>query len=613
MSLTLLRMIKISVISAMVAACAFLYLWRSVARDVRSLPSNLNDVSENHSTVSDAFGAQLINFASVNHRWLPLEEIPESVVDAFLAVEDCGFYNHWGVRPTSILRAVWVNTKKGEISQGASTITQQLARMKFLGREKTIARKLKELILALRLEQTYSKDLILEAYLNSVFLGNHSYGVAAAARNYFAKDIADLNQAEAAMLAGLPRAPSFYAPNKHWTRAKKRQSEVLRRMVACKKATKDEVRSAYRQPLKVEAHIADQKPQGQKYFEAALREDLERRFGRTDIDQAGLRIQTSFDGRLSEGIDRAIERFHVGLAKFAPEMQVAYVAMNPQTGGVIGLRGGLEFATSQFDRARYMRRELGYSTLPLLYGVSAAHDYRTLPAADRQGTMSISSLLGESASNQFSSLVQGLGLGTIRQFLTATPLRLNSSDARAITGSPWELAETVASVANLGSVCEPALFTQLDRIKRQMVIKNIHCTPSKAFDRFAAYAANYLAQPKVLATDEPIVSLATMLEDRQDAWAVLFSRKVALVVWAGLERGRGRLGPAEAAVAVPLNLLKRDLEHELTRHGYWGAGTGVVPPAGIAFKMQSLLGQGTRAALALPHNPYVRPRSTIKY
>src|SRR5881397_3086945 len=168
---------------------------------------------------------------------VPLAQIPQSLRDAILATEDRRFYSHWGVDPIGVARAVVQNYRRGRIVEGGSTITQQLTKVLFLTPDKSLERKLREAVLAMELERRYSKDRILEMYLNQVYFGSGSYGVEAAARTYFGKSVSELNVRESALLAGLPRAPTNYSPFDHANAAKRRRELVLRRMVEIGRAS----------------------------------------------------------------------------------------------------------------------------------------------------------------------------------------------------------------------------------------------------------------------------------------------------------------------------------------------------------------------------------------
>ena len=162
---------------------------------------------------------------------MPLAQIPKPLREAVIATEDARFYSHYGVDPTGIARAIYQNFRRGRIVEGGSTITQQLAKVLFLTPDKSLERKLKEAILAMELERRYSKDRILELYLNQIYFGHGAFGVEAAARTFFGKGVGELTLSESALLAGLPKAPAIYSPFEHPDAAKRRRMIVLGRMV----------------------------------------------------------------------------------------------------------------------------------------------------------------------------------------------------------------------------------------------------------------------------------------------------------------------------------------------------------------------------------------------
>ncbi|MFO7983268.1 MAG: penicillin-binding protein 1A [Desulfuromonadales bacterium] len=225
---------------------------------------------------------------------VPVESMPESLLQAFIAAEDSSFYEHEGIDFASIMRAAWKNFKAGGIVQGGSTITQQVAKSLLLTPERSYSRKFKEAILARRMEKHLTKKEILHLYLNQIYLGHGAYGVQAAAENYFAKDVEELTIAESAILAGLPRAPSRYSPYRHLDRAKQRQQYVLDRMVANDFLTSDEARDAYSEELtihpRVNSYITDT-----AYFTEQVRRYLEKRYGEKMLYTGGLEVHTTMN------------------------------------------------------------------------------------------------------------------------------------------------------------------------------------------------------------------------------------------------------------------------------------------------------------------------------
>jgi penicillin-binding protein 1A len=236
---------------------------------------------------------QVIGQFYVERRILtPLAQIPETMKQAVIAVEDARFFEHPGLDVIGILRAFWTNLRRGGKVEGASTITQQLARSLFLSPERTYSRKIKELILAYKMELVLTKEQILETYLNQIYFGQGAYGVGAAAQTYFGKDLAELTLSEMAFLAGLPKSPNNYSPFKNFDRAKKRQEHVLARMREAGFISGDEYEEALAQPLQFRRPAAEQVGQ---YFIEYVRQHLMNRFGETAVYKGGLDVFTTLN------------------------------------------------------------------------------------------------------------------------------------------------------------------------------------------------------------------------------------------------------------------------------------------------------------------------------
>ena len=249
---------------------------------------------------------KLRNFILKKESSLHLEDIPLSLKQATLAVEDSNFYSHFGIDPKAIFRAFITNLKAGHIVEGGSTITQQLTKTMFLSREKSLPRKIKEAILALRLELVFSKDEILEMYLNQIYYGHGTYGVEAAARNYFAKSVKDLTIAECAMIASLPKAPNNYSPYRNPKKAIKRRNHVIRRMAEISFISKEQAKFFMEEEFnlgKVEKML-NKAP----YFVEHVRRILEEKFGSNKLYRAGLKVYTTLDIKMQETAQRTIKK-----------------------------------------------------------------------------------------------------------------------------------------------------------------------------------------------------------------------------------------------------------------------------------------------------------------
>ncbi len=291
---------------------------------------------------------------------VPLHELPRHVAAAVMAIEDQRFYSHFGVDPLAVVRAFIANERAGKIVQGGSTITQQTAKLLYLDAERTWQRKWRELVLALSLEQQYSKEEILSAYLNRVYLGSGNYGIEAASWEYFGKSARDLNLSEAAMVAGLLRAPSRFAPTRNLQRAQSRAAVVLDRMRAIGAITKSEAALAKQHPATLVPPLRQKKS---SYFVDWVLQSLPAELRQSRQD---LHIKTSLDPNLQAAAERQIAQvFSVSGAEL-DDTQVSLVMLTPD-GAVRAMVGGRSYDASQFNRVTSARRQPGSAFKPFVY------------------------------------------------------------------------------------------------------------------------------------------------------------------------------------------------------------------------------------------------------
>jgi len=222
-----------------------------------------------------------------------LSEIPDDLIKATLSIEDKRFYKHWGIDPIRIVKAVWVDLISLSRRQGASTLTQQLARDLFLTKERSVIRKIKEIFLSIKIEKNYTKDEILEFYFNQIYYGHNAYGAAAAAEVYFGKELKDLTLSECALLAGLPKAPGTFSPFRDPDTAKKRRNMVLEMMVRNNYISKEKAEKAKNEPIKLNPHPKEEDPA--PYFTEYIRKQLEAKYGSSAIYRGGLNVYTTLD------------------------------------------------------------------------------------------------------------------------------------------------------------------------------------------------------------------------------------------------------------------------------------------------------------------------------
>ena len=259
--------------------------------------------------VYDRYGELIADFFIEKRILVPLADIPLHVRQATIAAEDRRFYSHGGVDLWGILRAVRVNMQARGTKEGASTITQQVARTLFLNRERTLARKVREAILAWRIERHYSKDQILEIYLNQIFYGHNAYGIEAAAQLYFGKSVKELTVSEAALLAGLPPAPNSYSPLKNLQRSVQRRNHVLSSMVEAGYLTPEQAQAAAQEPVPL--NPPPLRMHKAFYFVEYVRQYLEEQYGPTALYRGGFAVETTLDMRLQQIAEQTL---HQGLA-----------------------------------------------------------------------------------------------------------------------------------------------------------------------------------------------------------------------------------------------------------------------------------------------------------
>jgi penicillin-binding protein 1B len=313
-----------------------------------------------------------------NIRPVRLPDVPQILRNAVLVTEDARFYGHGGVDPRGIVRALWTNVRKGRVAEGGSTITQQLVKSRLLNPERTLVRKVNEALLSTVLEWRYTKDQILEAYLNEIYLGQSGgsavRGVGAASRAYFGKEVHQLTLPEAALLAGMIRGPNSYSPAANPERARERRDVVLTRMRDLGKISEADYRRARKEPVR--ARTTPSNGLVAPYFVDYVRAELERN---TDIELAdlhGVRVYTTLDPvlqRLAEaavvkGMDR-LETLRPRLRRKTSEerLQVAMIVLDTATGQVRALVGGRDYRSSQFNRVVLARRQPGSAFKPFVY------------------------------------------------------------------------------------------------------------------------------------------------------------------------------------------------------------------------------------------------------
>ncbi|MGP1574200.1 transglycosylase domain-containing protein [Selenomonas sp.] len=327
------------------------------------------------SHIYDINGNEIANVhAAENREPVKLSQIPQNLQNAFVAVEDNRFYEHMGIDPRGILRAVYANVTGRMISEGGSTITQQLAKNAYLTQDRTIKRKIQEVFLALQIERQYTKQEILELYLNQIYFGQGAYGVQAAAQTYFGKNVEELDLNECAMLAGIPKSPNYYSPFNNFNAAQERKGIVLDQMEKYGYINHASARKASEEKPKLVNHKQEKDSTG-AYFIDYITQKVIDKYGADAIYKEGLKIYTTIDMTMQKAAEEAAHELPVQRTdgNGIQQPQMALVAIDPHTGYIKAMVGGR--GTDQFNRATMAERQPGSSFKPFVFAAALEENY----------------------------------------------------------------------------------------------------------------------------------------------------------------------------------------------------------------------------------------------
>ncbi|MBK8544447.1 MAG: PBP1A family penicillin-binding protein [Caulobacteraceae bacterium] len=490
-----------------------------------------------------------------------LADIPDFVPQAFLAIEDPRFYEHEGLDRIGALRAVLANPRPGETVQGGSTLTQQLARNLFLTPRQTVNRKLREMVLASRIERRLTKDEILELYLNRVYLGDQAYGVDAASRRFFGKPANELTLAEAAMLAGLPKAPSRSAPTENMERATARQHVVLAAMVDAGYITSEQRDEAIAQRIRVVERPAVERSLGYA-FDLAV-EQARAAVGR---DVPDLVIHMTIDADTQRAAADSIRRRLGNRAFGRRPLQASYMALD-RDGGVRALIGGTDYNTSKFNRVTQARRqpgstfktfvytaalESGLDTEDVRYDEPVVIDgwrprnydegYRGAVTLRTAFALSINTVAAEVANEvgpaRVADVARRLGIANMPERNAFVP---PSIALGSIETTLWDMTTAFATFMDDGMRVDPHLVQRVTNSAGQEIYVRPPYTPARVLDEAVAHRMNGMMGAVVLRGtgvgarigDRDIAGKTGTSSDWRDAWFVGYSRDFTAGVWVG--------------------------------------------------------------------------------
>lgn len=532
--------------------------------------------------------------------WIPANRIPTTLIQTLLAIEDRRFFSHVGVDPIAIGRALWTNFTRGAVVQGGSTLTQQLAKNLFYSPQRTIGRKIREVVAAVALEFKYRKEEILESYLNEIYLGQAGpvsiYGVGEAAHRYFGKTVETLSIEEMALIVGMIKGPNVYSPVKNIENATKRRNVVLRRLRDEGMLTEDALMRSMKRPVKVV--LAQDVLTDAPYFVDHLLREIEGGVGE-DIPE-GARIYSTLDTRaqqivtqvLQQGLAK-LEKRYPSLAEGESPLQGAAVVLDVKHGHVLAMVGGRDYRMSQFNRAVQARRSAGSLFKPFVYlaGFEAARDQGATgltPASvladepvtlesgtgswspqnyDRQyrGSVSVRTALEESLNVPAVRTAHKTGMtaliSLLQAFGIATPLANNLSLALGSSSvSLLQITAAYAGLANGGVVVRPVALSNLERDSGETIWspsldRRQAATPQGVFLVTSLLKGvvdhGTAAKARAFGVQGPVAGKTGTTDGYRDAWFVGYTPDIAIGVWVGFDDERPiKLTGAQAALPI---------------------------------------------------------------
>ena len=607
-------------------------------------------------TLLDVKGRHAFTIFKEQRIEVPLERVSPNLVRAILAVEDQRFYDHGGIDVVRVAGAAWTNVLERRAAQGGSTLTQQLARQSFLSPDKTVTRKLKEIVVAARLEDEFTKDEILELYLNKVYFGDGLYGVEAASMGYFGKHAADLDVPEAALLAGLVKSPSTYAPTVSRDRAVARRNVVLQAMRGAGMLDREEYDAAIKAPVQLKDTLRQEEAFGQ-YFKEEVRKQLVQQFGWERVYQGGLKVFTTLDLDMQKTAEAEVARAIADIEKrlasrrgnrrapaAADPLQAALVALDPKSGEVRAMVGGRRFNDSKFNRATQARRQPGSAFKPFVYAAALerGHTPATLitglsePVMTLQGAwvpedehlegdaITMRAALRTSSNRAAVRMLEEVGIAATVRYAqrlgvgsvpSVPSLALGSGDVTLLS-----MTAAFGAFANAGMLAQPLLLRRVETTDGEVLYQASPKTERAVSEATAYLISTMLAdvinagtawQARRVGFTLPAAGKTGTTNDYHDAWFVGYTPSLVSGVWVGYDQPRTIIGSGYAGdIAVPLwgrfmNVATRGQEPE------WFRAPATVTSANICRLSGKLPTDACRSAQVLDRDGTISNRSMV--
>jgi penicillin-binding protein 1A len=509
-------------------------------------------------------GSVILSYGKFRHQQVKLKDVSPHFTDALLATEDRRFYSHMGVDPLSLGRAIFRDIRAGKLLEGGSTLTQQLARNVFLSNERSLKRKVREAVLALNIEQQLSKDQILEMYVNNTYFGEGAYGIQAASEIYFNKKPSELSIDEAALLAGMPQAPSQYSPFVNPDLAKKRRNEVLANLVETGQLEEGKLESLQQKPFNLNP-LGQEMASGDKapFFNRFVMTQIQKQF---DLDeqtfwQSGLKIYTTLDSNAQTLATRAVRAESQVYGRTRKNQQAALFSLDPKTGAILAYVGGKNYAQSQFDRVSQAMRSPGslfkvftYTTAiekglepnrvyldePISFGEWSPKNYD----GKHKGLMTLAQAFASSNNIVAVKLMNELGPASVIDVAQRMGLHSEMENSASLTlGSAsvnlLDITAAYAVIANGGVRAEPYAIEKIvdadgNKLYEHQVMKT-DVLSSVTTDTMISLMMGVVHYGTGTAADigRPMAGKTGTSDDNRDAWFIGFTPDIVTGVWVG--------------------------------------------------------------------------------
>jgi penicillin-binding protein 1A len=562
------------------SAIAFSWSWYQLKL---TLPQSVSDLTSHTRpdtlTIQGDDGTVLQEIGAVTHERIKLTEVPEIIPQAFIASEDRRFYQHHGIDFLGIVRAATTNLLAGRVIQGGSTITQQLARIVYLNRERNIWRKLKEMVIASQIEMAFDKQQILESYLNSVYFGAGAYGLADAAWVYFGKPLADLTLPEVATLVGIVPAPSIYSPINNPELARQRRNIVLNKMAQQGTIDSQVAENAIASPLMLKPHQLKRLQRSAPYFTDYIQQQLPQYVPPEVLHEGGVVVETTLNPKWQQAAEKTVNEALDRYGKWQKFQQAALVALDPRTGEIKAMVGGRDFKNNQFNRVTQAQRQPGSTFKTFVYTAAIAagfSPYKTYLDAEymvdgyqpknyrgkyRYREVSLYDALAASINIVALRTTIDVGWNPIITIAKKLGIRSELTPTYSLALGAWEvnlleLTNAYATLANQG-VYQPGYGIKRLRDRHGKIIYEAKSQPQKAINPDTAATMTWMLQGVVnngtgipAQIGRPVAGKTGTSDEARDLWFIGYIPQVATGIWLGNDDNQPTQGTSGIAAEM---------------------------------------------------------------